>query len=192
MFEQSKWFFNEFNMLFKKGSIYQEKAIECYAHNTEFTDFIIERINAIIASKNYFSQNEYFRIDAMGYTTKWKSLKKIKGFNPHLWDLQIAVEHENDSKDWLDEVIKLAHVYCPLRVVIGYVPVKNRDSADEKLLNYSAKALQLLQCKDNLKSGEFMVVLGNSGTKKPDDYFNYRAYVLNPETLTFENLEKYN
>ncbi len=192
MFEQSKWFFNEFNMLFKEGSIYQKKAIECYAHNTEFTDFIIERINAIIASKNYFSQNEYFRIDAMGYTTKWKSLKKIKGFNPHLWDLQIAVEHENDSKDWLDEVIKLAHVYCPLRVVIGYVPMENRDTADEKLLNYSAKALQLLQCKDNLKSGEFMVVLGNSGTKKPDDYFNYRAYVLNPETLTFENLEKYN
>lgn len=192
MYEQSKWFYNEFNMLFKEESIYQKKAIQCYAHNTEFTNFIIERINAIITSKNYLSQNEYFRIDAMGYSTKWKKLEKVSGFNPHLWDLQIAVEHENNPKDWLDEVIKLAHICCPLRVVIGYAPMKDRNATDERLLKYSAKALQLLQCRDNLKSGEFMVILGNSGTKKTDDYFNYRAYVLNRETLTFENIEKYN
>lgn len=192
MFNQSKWFFQEFNRTFAKGSPYLHQAIESYAHNTEFTYFITRRINEIISSKDYAAQNEYYRIDAMGYSNHWQTLPKSKLLHPHLWDLEIAVEHENDSKDWLDEVIKLAHICCPLRVVIGYVPMSKRVCGDRERLEYATAALKQLKCRENLKNGEFMVVLGNCNTEgKPEHFFNYKAYVLNQQSLDFESLDNF-
>lgn len=188
MHKQSKEFFDNFQMFFSPNSEFREKAVDCYNHNSAFTNFIIGRINEIIESMGYVSQNEYLRIDAIGYTTKKKNLDSSVGLNAHLWDLQIAVEHENDPKDWLDEVVKLSHICCPLRVVIGYVPAECRNNDGERL-EYASKILQQLQCKDNLKHGEFVVVLGNSGAKTEDDYFKYKAYVMNHETFMFEPLE---
>lgn len=188
MFEQSKWFFDEFNKTFSEDSIYREKAVETYPHNTEFTNFIIDRINGIIKENGNVSQNEYFRIDSMGYKSRYKELEKTSGLTPHLWDMEIAVEHENDDKDWLDEVIKLAHVCCPLRVVIGYVPEDKRNE-DQNLLDYAANALKRLKCVENVTKGEFMIILGNSNTKgRVEKYFNYQAYVLDAETFKFEKL----
>ena len=192
LFEQSKIFFTEFNKVFADGSPRRSEAVEKYINNSAFTTFIIDEINSIIDTMNYQPQNEYYRIDASGYAPRWNELEKVNGFKAHLWDLKIAVEHENDPKDWLDEVIKLAHIYCPLRVVIGYVPMKIRETEDVKRLKYASKALQMLECKDNLANGEFMVILGNSNTyRKEKNYFNYKAYVLNTESLTFEELEKH-
>ena len=190
MYAQSKWFFRAFNALFAEGSPCREKAVESYTDNTAFTRFITGEINEIIRERGYIAQNEYYRIDAMGYTSRGKTLPEADGLHPFLWDLEIAVEHENSSKDWLDEVIKLAHICCPLRVVIGYVPVDQREKGDEARLAYAADALGQLKCRDNLRSGEFMVILGNSGTAgKEERFFNYKAYVLNPEEFRFEPLE---
>lgn len=188
MHKQSKEFFDKFQMIFSPNSEFREKAVDCYNRNTAFTNFIIERINKIIESMGYMSQNEYLRIDAIGYTTKKENLEPLPGLNAHLWDLQIAVEHENDPKDWLDEVVKLSHICCPLRVIIGYVPAECRNTEEDRL-EYASKILQQLQCKDNLRFREFMVVLGNSGVKTENDYFNYKAYVLNHETFMFDPLE---
>ena len=188
MFEKSRWFFDEFNKTFAEDSIYREKAVKTYSHSTDFTDFIIDRINTIIREKGLCSQNEYFRIDSMGYNSRYKELEKSRGLTPHLWDMEIAVEHENDDKDWLDEVVKLAHVCCPLRVVIGYVPADKRNN-DPKLLDFAADALKRLKCVNNIVEGEFLIILGNSDTKgQVEKYFNYQAYILNAETFEFEKL----
>lgn len=178
MFEQSKRFFEEFRAIFEEGNPKRLEAMEKYTNNTAFTGFIVDEINGIIKAMQAEPQNEYFRIDASGYRSRWEELETIKGFRPHLWDLTVAVEHENDPKDWLDEVIKLAHVCCPLRVVIGYVPMKKRDE-EQRLLDYAADALYRLHCRDNVVRGEFMVILGNSSTgRNKKNYFHYRAYVL--------------
>ena len=43
-----------------------------------------------------------------------------------------------------------------------------------------------------MKTGEFLIILGNSDTKGNEaNYFNYKGYVLNPQTMTFEDLDKY-
>ncbi len=188
MYEKSKEFFNSFNGIFDINSSTREKAIAEYPHTKSFTEFIIKEINKIIESQGLHPQNEYFRIDSMGYKSRWRELDEKKGFNPHLWDLEIAVEHENDSKDWLDEVIKLAHICCPLRVVIGYVSCKKREK-DMELLNYAAEALKKLKCIDNVLNGEFLVVLGNCDTEERiENYFNYKAYILDIETFKFKEL----
>ena len=190
MYEQSQWFYRAFNAVFAEGSPHRQQAVDTYTDNTGFTAFITLRINEIIGEKGYIAQNEYYRIDAMGYTSRRKELSKNKALSAHLWDLEIAVEHENSSKDWLDEVIKLAHICCPLRVVIGYVPRSQRERGDEIRLAYAADALGQLKCRDNLKNGEFLVILGNSETdRKEENFFNYKPYVLNPRTFLFEPLD---
>lgn len=187
-YDKSKTFFNAFNNLFAVNSETRKQAIDAYPHNTAFTDFIIDEINNIIKAQGMISQNEYYRIDSMGYMRRYTELEKRDRFNPHLWDLEIAVEHENDPKDWLDEVIKLAHICCPLRVVIGYMPADKR-SEDQALLDYAADALKRLHCADNVTKGEFMIILGNSNTRgNVEKYFHYQAYVLNANTFRFENV----
>ena len=190
MYEKSKQFFNSFNSIFDVDSPTREEAITEYVHTKSFTEFIITQINGIIEAQGLHPQNEYFRIDSMGYKSRWRELSKNKGINPHLWDLEIAVEHENDSKDWLDEVIKLAHICCPLRVVIGYVPCNKRDN-DIKLLSFAADALKKLNCVENVFNGEFLIILGNCNTnKKVENYFNYKAYVLDTKNFQFIELEQ--
>ena len=186
----AKTFFKEFNDLFIPGSATYKTAVSDYTHNTSYTDFIMDQINEIIKKeKNLKRSNEYFRIDAIGYTSRYKELADSGILNRHLWDLEIAVEHENDSKDWLDEVIKLAHVCCPLRVIIGYVPCGEND---QQRLDYASDALKKLKCKDNLRTGEFMVILGNSNTKGQEErYFHYRAYILEATTFKFVSLEEH-
>lgn len=192
MFEQSRIFYENFCKIFEKESDFRKDAINKYIHNKDFTDFVIEKINKIIREQGYIAQNEYFRIDAIGYKTHWDNTDKMKKFNCHIWDLQIAVEHENDPADWLDEVVKLAHIYCPVRIVIGYVPFEQRPYGDVERLEYATNILQKLKCKNNLTNGEFMVILGNSNTKgNMENYFNYKAYVLNNENFNFESIDKF-
>ena len=106
----------------------------------------------------------------------------------HLWDLEIAVEHENNSHDWMDEVVKLAHIACSLRVVIGYMPYNKRNE-DQVHLDFVSDALQKLMCFDNKNRGEFLIILGNCDTAgKIDRFFGYRGYVYNGETSKFENI----
>ena len=188
MFERSRHFFKEFNAIFAR---HRDEAAAKYTDNTAFTDFIVGKINDVIHSMGACPQNEYFRIDASGYTSRYGEPKTVKGFHGHCWDLEIAVEHENDPSDWLDEVVKLAHICCPLRVVIGYVPMGLRPAEDRVRLDCAADALRQLVCRDNVRRGEFMVILGNSCTKgNPENFFHYRAYALDPATFRFTELEE--
>jgi hypothetical protein len=169
----------------------REKAITTYYSNSVFTSFITEELNGILAQKEYKKQNEYFRIDAIRWSEKAKSIIKTPGVSlkKHLWDLEIAVEHENDPLDWMDEVVKLSHIACPLRVVIGYMPWDKRED-DQKYLDHVAKWIETLTCKDNIQKGEFLIILGNCNTEgQVERYFNYKGYLLNPKSFRFEMLK---
>ena len=90
-------------------------------------------------------QHEYFRIDTVGWVSQYERMSeeaKELDLNAHLWDLKIAVEHENSVKDWTDEIIKLIHIKCPLKVVIGYNYCKERGFTDQKKLDFIARWMQ--------------------------------------------------
>ena len=166
------------------------KAEETYYNNTVFTAFITEEINRILSDGKHEKQNEYFRIDAIRWTGKADDMEDTPGvqLKRHLWDLEVAVEHENDPKDWMDEVVKLAHIACPLRVVVGYMPWDKRNE-DQRYLDHVGKWLNELLCKDNMQRGEFLIILGNCNTGgKKERYFGYRGYLFNPERFRFEAL----
>ena len=97
-----------------------------------------------------------------------------KKFSPYLWDLEIALEHENDKKEWLDEVIKLSHINCPLRVVVGYATEDSR----ELRLRFVSEMLQKKIGNNTPNGQDFMLILGKSGISGNEVNENtYKAYI---------------
>ena len=137
---------------------------------SEFTKLILKKIsNKILEEAEYEKEHqyEYLKIDLIG----WKNLNDNLGnlpenFNRHFWAFDVAIEHENDKTDWMDEVIKLSYINCPLRIVIGYAPKENRDS----YLIYVSNALNILnkRYRSIRKEQEFMLILGDSDLEGKD------------------------
>ena len=123
------------------------RLFDVYLNDKEYTPVITQIINNVIESAGYISQNEYFRIDAVGWVSHFEKMKvdakknDIK-MNAHLWDLKIAVEHENKKEDWSDELIKLIHIKCPLKVVIGYSHSDERGQVEYDKLAFMSKWMQ--------------------------------------------------
>lgn len=103
--------------------------------------------------------------------------------NPHLWDLRIAVEHENNSSDWSDELIKLAHIRCPLKVIIGYSPCDLRypGGKENERLSFAAEVLQMVDAFDPSSQEQILVILGNSAPSKSSNPaysdYGYKGYI---------------
>ena len=140
----------------------------------------INNAEGMVGLNEYHTQKEYYRIDLIGWEQKKDSncydINNDLGYqlNKHAWNFDIAVEHENDEKDWSDEVVKLAYIFCGLRVVIGYFPyMKNKNEKwelQQKYLDAVVGTIEQLNCFENMKHGEFMIILGDVGGKKEDKF----------------------
>lgn len=181
----AKEFWIEFKKLFREGSDSLKVAQESWDNPRKFTnEFVNAYLPSIMKEKESITTEfEYYRIDIIAYDDKRRAeAKEIakslglseKEFSPYLWDLKIALEHENNKKEWLDEVIKLSHINCPLRVVVGYADEKN----EEKCIKLASKVLQR-KIEDNAPNGqEFMLILGKSGISSSEVNENtYKAYI---------------
>ena len=193
-------FYHRFRQLMKETNVHHgETYLSLYKlldnkNRDNFTVFINkEIIPSIIRSYNCSVSHEYFRIDTTGWVSYHDDIQdrasKI-GLKPHLWDLTIAVEHENDPSDWSDEVIKLAHVRCPLKVVIGYNACDKRDAGDFAKLSFVADCLQKLLCFNDEHKDDFLIILGNcKGSHRQDyDAFDYRGYVYDYDEHAFKRI----
>ena len=147
----AKAFFEKFVSYANKGKTtdYSDNSIW-----TDYTKCCIKKSLKEINSKIEFS-HEYYRIDTIGWIQRKSELDTGEStLAPHLWDLVAAVEHENNAKEWLDEVCKLAYIRCPLRVVIGY----GMEHFDEKIA-----AVKEILAKTNAFTDdkqEFLIILG--------------------------------
>ena len=141
-------------------------------------------------------QHEYFRIDNIGYKHKYYKITEEErddiGLWRHLWDLKIAVEHENSKKDWMDEVVKLIHIRCPLKVVVAYNNCDMRDDGDIKKLDFIAKWVPEVDAFDKNAKEEFLIIIGNGAPKHKANpnytKFDYRGYLYNASLGKFERI----
>lgn len=160
-------FWKRFKNLFSEGSQSSVDARKYWKNPREFTNnFVNEYIPEIIKEENDTTEFEYFRIDIIAYSQRRDEAKAygydFKKLKPHLWDLKVAFEHENDKTEWLDEVIKLSHIRCPLRIVVCYfTPGEER----AKALEFAAAMLCKKIGKNVAKNEEFLLIIGSSGTR---------------------------
>lgn len=71
--------------------------------------------------------NEYFRLDMTWFNYP------DSDFAAHLWNLEVAIEHENHSEKWYDEWVKLSHICCGLKVLITYHDYYRGKVIEEKM-----------------------------------------------------------
>ena len=127
------------------GWTYKKIYRECESAFTELVNKgIVDRI--IESEDGLIPQHEYLRIDSIGYKHRYTEISEEEarevGLNRHFGELAIAVEHENSKHDWMDEVIKLLHVRCPLKVVISYNYCDCREEMEINKLGFIAKYMK--------------------------------------------------
>ena len=161
---------------------------EKYGEPSQWTQAITKIIQTILSDNlsevssdsgtEIGTSKEYYRIDVTSWIQQKDSIreacKKVE-MDPHLWQLQTAVEHENESEKWFDEVCKLSFIRCPLRVVIGY----GIENADEKI-NIVKDILHRTNAFTDADQ-EFVVILGVQKDRYPENSSNpcgYRLWVL--------------
>lgn len=171
--------FNEFCKSFKMAldaANYSEEAfLEIYKSNRRYTDLIKNLMKVQVTydiNEQYFP--EYFTIDHSWWRVEHE--KPLNGVNLYDWNMDIAVEHENDCTDWTYEVAKLDSVIARLRVVIGYMDKSKRE---EELEIVEAQRKNLKNLSFLPKDYEFGVILMNTtlDTDK-EDPFDMRCYLL--------------
>ena len=171
-----------------------KELLPTYKNDKEFTPIIKKIINKIITDCGYNAQNEYFRIDCVGWISRYENMKsdaKAKNIklNAHLWDLKIAIEHENSKRDWTDEVIKLIHIKCPLKVVICYNYCNEREAEEYKKLQFVADWMKEIEAINNGIDEEYLIIIGNgcnSRTGKSDYIdFGYKGYIYDHQNNKF-------
>ena len=149
---------------------YGEDARQVYMDSKSWTKVISKNpVNerSLIDKVLYFifndckSSNEYYRIDNSVYIDiKGGYFKDYNGscYKLHKWKLMGAVEHENNYQDWTDELVKLAYITCPLRVVISYGDYQNEYKEAIKIANIIAKQIKLKDYVNN--NQEYILIFG--------------------------------
>ena len=160
---------------------------DIYKNRRAFTEFVNKNIiDEIIKKSGLNPQHEYFRIDSTGYETYSKEISKeadAVGLSNYFWNLKIAVEHENNVRAWMDEVIKLLHIRCPLKVVIAYNYCDVRDNSendDRNKLTFVAKYMKKWLDSYSENHEEYLIIIGNAAPKNKNSRFytkfDYRGY----------------
>ena len=172
--------------------------LDLYRNNEPaYTELVNKYIvHKIIEDAGMTAQHEYFRIDTVGWVTRYQEMQKAAQdanlkLSAHLWDLEIAVEHENSKQDWTDEVIKLIHVKCPLKVVISYNYCDERDTPEWEKLIFIANWMQEVKAFAKGIDEEYLLIFGNCfNPKMKADYntFDYRGYLYNRQTRRFDRI----
>ncbi|MCM1219767.1 MAG: hypothetical protein NC548_35240 [Lachnospiraceae bacterium] len=176
-----------------KGRTYKEIYKTDEPAYTELVNKVI--IHNIVKEAGYEPQHEYFRVDTIGWVDagyrKMEDARKL-GLNRHLWNLMVAVEHENSKADWLDEVIKLEHLRCPLKVVIGYNYCDMRDGEEIEKLQVASRWMKEIAAYDENSKEEYLVILGNGEAKKNKsmkyERFDYRGYLYDFKAGEFQRI----
>ncbi len=174
----------------------KEKLLDLYRKSRTWTVVMNKfMLPYIVSEMGYIPQNEYYRIDVIGYTkdneNTIEDTGKSLGLKYCTWDLRIAIEHENKRGEWLNELIKLTHINCPIRIVIGYNrPLKNNETAEifeKECIEY------FFQCLSSSKSflskpyndNPILLLFGQRDKDENWTSIKYNAYELQLETKSF-------
>ena len=198
---KAKAFYQTFKAKLKED---EGDTLERYWNAKSWTERLVKTSITILEKDFQLKTNkEYFRIDLIGWSGNpaWekeggehissKSCKKGSApmLNEHYWNLEVALEFENDPLDWSDEVIKLCHIKCGLKVVIGYVSYEQREIECEMAkLDIVANHMRALNYGKLGEEEQFLIILGNCGKKEYtcfDADIEFKAYIFNGDRFEF-------
>lgn len=182
-------FYTRFADKVKENARYEDKLLfDVYTSDLKaYTKAINNKfVPQILNELNLSAENEYFKIDTIGWipplnddTSELAKEARELRLNTHLSDLMVAVEHECDKSGWMYKLAKLAHIRCPLKVIISYAPCSKR-SEDVKKAEFAYKCLKSLNVFMPDSDEEFLLILGNSDPDVSNE-FAFKGYILGEE-----------
>ena len=139
-----------------------------FANATKWTNFVMSTLTNSVGKELGFDpeneiQKEFYKIDVIYYRVHVNPQAAF--FIPNgaewNWDLEIAIEHENNSKDWHFEFSKLCHINCGLKVIIGYHEYGNQQKYGtiEQKLDYMKTLYDLRKYKQGPEDN-WLLILG--------------------------------
>ena len=177
----AKTFYNDFVKAVNEN---KNKNWKEYKNDKKWTSVATGLVCNIIRGYDLKVTKEYLRVDITGWKQRIGEIEdkaKKAGMKPWLWDLEIAVEHENKENDWAYELVKLTDIHCPLKVVIGYTCGNNRDNLESKRIAYAAELLQKRNVDEN---EDYLVILGEAKPFRKEE-FDYRGYLYDSKKKAF-------
>ena len=158
---------------------------EAYRSDSLWTKVAIAAAESACHDLDLLTQREYFKVDLIGYTRRQNEIVKFKGYN---WDLKVALEHENNSVHWRDELCKLTHLVADLCVLISYY------GPDESVEEELTEAFEVMGNRMNRVPGrEWLFVFGpNIAACEADKNASFRVFALgkNNEPIALLDAEK--
>ncbi len=174
-----------------------------YKNSTEYTYQVTQNICEILKDEGIRYNCEYYRIDVYGWDSVFgeevsalSELTKKQRLGFHCWTPAIAIEHENNWAEWTDELVKLAYIRCPLKVIIAYnhtAETATHEREDRGLLEVAEKTLQKCAYYQDDKD-DYLLIFGTSGKNaayyslNTDNKYEYRGYLYNREKEKFEQI----
>lgn len=166
--------------------IKEEQAKAVYHSNTAWTNFIKKTTEEMIGIQENGKKsvsNEYYRIDTLKFaytdfynTFKEKNYKQSFGdkdyLNVYNWKNVYAIEYENDSHSWTDELIKLSHIRSDLKVIIAYSEWLGGQEEYLKLIEEKISFAKVLlkNCQEESLKDKWLIVFGPCKAKGKEEY----------------------
>lgn len=106
------------------------------------------------------------------------------GIRLSLWDMKIAVEYESSPAEWVNRLIKLTHLRCPLKVLICF---SSDRKTDLDRLMFAAKCLMRIAAYDRQAKEEYVIIMGNAPASDgtPPEDFGWKSYEYSHEDRCF-------
>ncbi|MBS0619811.1 MAG: hypothetical protein JSR44_16615 [Spirochaetes bacterium] len=123
-------FWVEFSKFFSQSLKALKNWERKYEHRKTWTTALTEIFYAFGEKYGYRDRgevaSEYFRVDII--FSKWAPKQ-----DDFAWDLDVAIEMENDTTQWYDEVVKLCHINCGLKVIMTYHNYSDTEELSKKI-----------------------------------------------------------
>ncbi len=138
----------------------------CFSSASDWTRFTAE-VFFSVGQKLGFDrdkeiQREFYKIDFIYYKVFDNPQENFVPQNKWEanWDLEVALEHENDHIHWLWNIAKLSHINCGLKVIIGYHHYDNevRKGTIKQKLDYVKELYEPRKYKQN--PDNWLLILG--------------------------------
>ena len=161
-----------------------------FANPTQWTNFVMPTLTNSVGKELGFDpeneiQKEFYRIDVIYYKVYANRQADFTIPNEEWnWDLEVAIEHDNNSKHWPFNVAKLCHINCGLKVIIGYHEYGNQRKYGtiEQKLDYMKTSLYDLRKYKQVPEDNWLLILGPNDLAR-----DFVAYKFDGEE--FSNLE---
>ncbi len=113
--------------------------------------------------------HEYYRLD-VGYFSKGTHPNAPRFVDWDVWNLEVAIEHENNSDRWYEEWVKLIHFNCGLKVLITYHDYAGAESIGTRLkwAKDIYEGVRYRQCPDS-----WLLIFGPSWGSERHDFVGY-------------------